>query len=78
MRDGEKYCCPNPDCNFIGFNDDDCPECGVQLEKIKGDDYMNSDYESGGAEDPMMVEEFDDDPEAVSWYIDSEEPFPSI
>lgn len=63
-------CCPNPNCGYVGVNNEDCPECGSQLEKVKGDDYLfNNDFENGGDSEPVM-DAFEEDPDAVSWYQD--------
>jgi len=67
----EKYHCPDIDCGYTNFENGECPQCGLQLEKIKGEDYYsaNEESENGGVVGPM-ASEFDDDPEDVSWYSD--------
>lgn len=72
MRE-EKFCCPNLDCGFTSYNSGECPECGKELDKIKGDDYasFNSETEEDSPAEVMMSD-FDDDPDVTSWYKDEE------
>ena len=74
MRETEKFGCPNIECGYVGFNEGECPECGSQLAKPKGDDYhFANDFD----EEPTVppINDLDDDPEAVTWYSDGEEKF---
>jgi hypothetical protein len=75
----EKFFCPNPDCQFISFEGVECPECGNNLEKIKGDDYAynTEDSETNDTAGPMMSD-FEDDPDAISWYSDEGESMEAI
>jgi|GEM_PF-1003301 len=78
MREIERFVCPNMDCNFVGISDGECPECGSQLEKPKGDEYRYSrdfDDDAGG---PVLNSEYDDDPESVLWYSDGEEGYSTM
>lgn len=73
MRDTEKFGnfgCPNPDCCYVGISEGECPECGRELVKPKGDDYMYNNQDDESSE--PAISDFDDDPEAVSWYNDGE------
>lgn len=67
----EKYNCPDVDCSYTNFESGECPLCGLQLEKIKGEDYYsaNEDTDNGPMVSPM-ASDFNDDPEDVSWYSD--------
>lgn len=72
MRE-EKFSCPDVDCGYTNFEGGECPQCGVALEKIKGDDYLPMVDEIDGDEKAgPMVSEFSDDPDEISWYSDGE------
>ncbi|MFA7253431.1 MAG: hypothetical protein WC107_02665 [Patescibacteria group bacterium] len=68
MRVEDKYCCPNPDCAYIDYNDGECPECGKKLDKIKGDEYLASNDNFEDDKIQPLVSDFDDDPDM--WYVD--------
>lgn len=73
MRE-EKFNCNNPDCDFIGFEESVCPECGGKLVKPSYDEYEDL---SEGAEtmnnlNLMSEDVYNDDPDAISWYDDAE------
>jgi hypothetical protein len=67
----EKYHCPDVDCGYTNFDSGECPQCGLQLEKIKGEDYY-SPTEDAATDSPVepMMSDFNDDPEDISWYSD--------
>ncbi len=74
MRETEKFGCPNIDCSYVGFSEGECPECGSQLVKPKGDDYQfSNDFDEEQNEPP--INDMDDDPDAVTWYSDGEEKY---
>lgn len=77
MREVEKFACPNIDCGYVGFGEGECPECGSQLVKPKGDDYQFSN-DSEEEQNDIPVMDFDDDPEAVNWYSDGEEQYSTM
>ncbi len=71
MRE-EKFFCP--ECDYVGFENAECPECGSTLKKVKGDDYVgySNDQDEGvimGAQEEVAD---DFDPTDVSWYSDEE------
>lgn len=70
MRE-EKFNCPDIDCGYTNFEAGECPQCGLALEKIKGEEYFSTsdDAVKDTVVEPM-INEFDDDPEDVSWYSD--------
>lgn len=73
MRD-EKYSCPNPDCDYIGFEECECPECGSKLVRPNGEEYEDlaeDNYGNGNINNMSDDLSYDDDPEAISWYDDS-------
>jgi len=78
MREIEKFVCPNLDCNFVGISDGDCPECGGQLEKPKGDGYRYSRDIDEDNDQPALATDYDDDPESVLWYNDGEESYSTM
>jgi hypothetical protein len=69
MRE-EKYNCPDVDCGFTSFESGECPLCGLQLEKIKGEDYFAPTEEKDEGISEPIVNDFSDDPDDVSWYSD--------
>ena len=72
MRE-EKFTCPDVDCGYYNFDGGECPQCGLSLDKIKGDDYMlaKDDIENEETEEPEITD-FSDDPDDISWYSDNE------
>jgi hypothetical protein len=67
----EKYHCPDIDCGYTNFDPGECPQCGLPLEKVKGEDYFSTnDDTSSDMSGGSMVGEFNDDPEDMSWYSD--------
>lgn len=75
MRE-EKYSCPDIDCAFTHYEGGDCPYCGKQLEKIRGEEMPPSDdFEKEPSAMPPVTN-FDDDPDL--WYVDDREPLETM
>lgn len=73
MAGVDKFGCPNVNCSYIGYSEGECPECGSNLVKPKGDDYQfnpNVDDESPVVQ---INDEFADDPDNINWYPEGEE-----
>lgn len=70
MRE-EKFVCPK--CDFVDFEARECPDCGGNLEKIKGDDYAFYGDDVENENTPIAtVEVMDDDPDNINWYKEDE------
>lgn len=65
----EKYTCSDVDCDYTSCEGGECPQCGAQLDKVRGEAYFSQEDETGDnmAVGPMLDS---DDPDEVSWYSD--------
>lgn len=78
MREVEKFGCPNLECCYVGFSEGECPECGSELVKPKGDEYQYTSESEENLSDPNATAEFDDDPESGLWYSDGGESYSTM
>lgn len=78
MREVEKFGCPNLECCYVGFTDGECPECGTELARPKGDEYQYTTELENGINEPAGAAEMDDDPESGLWYSDGGESYSTM
>lgn len=74
MAGVEKFACPNVDCGHVDYSEGECPVCGSELVKPKGEAYrFDPKADDDGA--VSFVSEADDegDPSDVSWYSEGSE-----